>query len=415
MRATYYHLLLAAIVPIGHTVQAYVNQNTCPWSLPSLFLEQYACTPVDITFPDSDLRDQANSHQRNDVGAPGSDIWNTLPDCFGEYCVYTNNNFLGKGISLITTAPNHARVAGLQVPETGLRSSYPKTRIVEIPGKGKGLIATRTIRRGERIMAARPALLVHRNAFRELRLEDIYYLMDTAIDKLPKPRKESYLAQAGTMGGHKITDILFTNSFQIALGDDEDSFHYGNFPDVSVLNHDCRPNLAFFVDQNLTHYTHAVRDIEPGEELTISYLDALQVRSVRQERTRSSLGFSCGCSHCTLSKKESDASDGRLITISQIESELSDFNSKKSSPAMIEKYVALYKKERLEFKIAGAYTLAALNYNLFGKADMAKKYARLSVEAGLLESGPNAADVQQMEMLADAPKSHWSWNMKPHR
>lgn len=174
-------------------------------------------------------------------------------------------------------------------------------------------------------------------------------------------------------------------------------------------------SLAFFIDQNLTHYTHAVRDIKPGDELTISYLDPLQVRSLRQERTRNSLGFSCGCSHCALPKKESDASDGRLLTISRIANELSDFESKALSPAMIEEYVASYRKERLEYKIAEAYTLAALNYNLFGKADMAKKYALLAIEAGLLENGPDAADVQQMKMIADNPKLHWSWNMKPHR
>ncbi|KAI0458791.1 SET domain-containing protein [Xylaria acuta] len=415
MRATWHHSWLTAIVPMGHALQTYIGQDVCSWNSLSSTFEQYACAPVDVTIPRKDMRDQGNFHQRNDAGDPGINIWNTLPDCFGDYCVYTNNNFFGKGISLITTAPNHARVAQMQIPGTVLRSDYEKTRIVEIQGKGKGLVATRTIGRGERIMAARPALLVHRDAFRELPLEDIYHLMETAIDNLPRPRKESYLAQAGTMGGHKITDILFTNSFQMALGGYDDGFHYGNFPEVSLLNHDCRPNLAFFVDQNLTHYTHAVRDIGPGEELTLSYLDALQVRSVRQERSRNSLGFSCSCSHCTLSKKESDASDSRLLTISQIESELSDFNSKTSSPTMIEEYVALYKRERLEFKIAGAYTLAALNYNLFGKAGMAKKYARLSIEAGLFESGPDAADVQQMEILADDPRSHWSWNMKPHR
>jgi uncharacterized protein (DUF849 family) len=129
---------------------------------------------------------------------------------------------------------------------------------------------------------------------------------------------------------------------------------------------------------------------------------------------RNSLGFSCGCSQCTLSKKESDASDDRLLSISRLERELSDFNSKTTSPATIEEYVALYRIERLEYKIAGAYTLAALNYNMLGKAGMAKKYARLSVEAGLLESGPDAADVGQMKNLADDPKSHWSWNVKLH-
>ncbi|KAI0489818.1 SET domain-containing protein [Xylaria cf. heliscus] len=412
MRTISHNVLFTAIVPMGLALQTYIDQNTCSWTSQSLTFDQYMCTPVEVIDSLNGVQDYGVSYQ---AGGPESNIWSTSPDCFGQYCVYTNNDFFGKAISLITTAPNHARVAQITIPERASKSDYENARIVEIPGKGKGLVATRTIRRGERIMAARPALLVHRNVFRELQLEDVYYLMDMAIDNLPKPRQESYLSQAGTMGGHRVTDILFTNSFQIALGDDDDGLHYGNFPEVSILNHDCRPNLAFFIGQNLTHYTHAVRDIRSGEELTISYLDALQVRSVRQERTRNSLGFSCSCPHCSLSKKESDASDSRLLTISRIESELSDFNSKASSPSMIEEYVTLYKQERLEFKIAGAYTLAALNYNLFGKADMAKKYARLSVEAGLLESGPDSADVQQMKILGDDPKSHWSWNMKPHR
>ncbi|KAI0447022.1 hypothetical protein F4803DRAFT_575998 [Xylaria telfairii] len=397
---------------MGHALQTYISQNTYSWNSLSSTFDQYMCTPVGVIDSVKSVQNDGPYHQADD---PESDIWNTSPDCFGQYCVYTNNGFFGKGISLITTALNHGRAAQIRIPETLLQSDYEKARVIDISGKGKGLVAMRTIRRGERIMATSPALLVHRDVFRELLLDDVYYLMDMAVDNLPKPRKERYLAQAGTMGGHKATDILFTNSFQISLGGYDDGLHYGNFPEVSIFNHDCRPNLAFFIDQNLTHYTHAIRDIEPGEELTISYLDALQARSVRQERTRNSLGFSCGCPHCALPKKESDASDHRLLTISQIESELSDFSSKTSSPAMVEEYLTLYGKERLEFKIAGAYTLAALNYNLFGKADMAKRYARLSIEAGLLESGPDFSDVRQMEILADNPKSHWSWNMKPHR
>ncbi|KAI1430315.1 hypothetical protein F5Y12DRAFT_789775 [Xylaria sp. FL1777] len=414
MRAAYLSSLLIAALPTGHTLEADISQDTCPWNRLSSNLDQLVCPRVEVTGSPDNIRDRGSLPIHDTADGPRANIWTISPDCFGEYCVYTNNGFLGKGISLVTTASNHIRVAKIQIPETVSRSGDEKARVVEILGKGRGLVATRMIRRGERIMAMSPALLVHRDAFSELPLEDIYYLLDMAVDNLPKARKESYLAQVGTMGGHKITDILFTNSFQVTLGD-YDSFHYGNFPEVSILNHDCRPNLAFFVDQNMTHYTHAVRDIEPGEELTISYIDALEVRSVRQERARNSLGFSCACSQCSLSRKESDASDARLLAISRMESELSDFSSKASSPAMIEEYVGLYRTEGLEYHISGAYTLAALNYNLFGKASLAEKYARLSVEAGLLESGPDAADVQQMMILADDPKSHWSWNMKPYR
>ncbi|KAI1133680.1 hypothetical protein F5Y10DRAFT_3446 [Nemania abortiva] len=413
MRATCYRSFLTAALPVVHALQSNSGPNTCPWNSLSSIYEQYVCSSVDLINSSDDAQGRGGSHQRNNAGDLERSIWNASPDRFGEYRIYTNNDF-GQGISLITTAKNYDHIKQIQVPEIASRPGHGKTRIVEIPGKGRGLVATRAIRRGERIMAARPALLAHRDAFMDLPLEDIYSLMDMAVNSLPKPRKESYLAQAGTMGGHKITDILFTNSFQVALGD-HDGFYYGNFPDVSIFNHDCRPNLAFFIDQNLTHYTHAVRDIKPGEELTISYLDGLQVRSIRQERMQNSLGFSCGCSHCTLPKKESDASDDRLLAISQIEKELSDFNGKTPSSVTIEEYVSLYRKERLEYKMAEAYTLAALNYNLLGKAGMAKKYARLSVEAALLESGPDAADVAQMKILADSPKSHWSWNMKHYR
>ncbi|GAP84811.2 putative het domain protein [Rosellinia necatrix] len=304
-----------------HAFRAYGGdgQHTCSWGPLSLASEQYMCFPAKGIHAPQDVGDGGGSHRPNGTSNSGDDnIWSASSDCFGEYCVYTNTKFFGNGISLVTTAPNHRRVSQIQVPELTLKSRHENIRTVEIPAKGRGLVATRTIRRGERIMAMGPALLVHRNAFRELEPDDLYYLMDMAVNSLPKSRKEGYLAQAGTMGGHKITDILFTNSFQIALGD-PDGLHYGNFPEASLLNHDCRPNLAFFVDQNLTHHTHAMRDIGPGEELTISYLDALQLRSARQERTRNSLGFACGCSHCTMPREESDASDDRLRAISRIE------------------------------------------------------------------------------------------------
>ncbi|KAI0525847.1 hypothetical protein F5B22DRAFT_256352 [Xylaria bambusicola] len=404
-------LLSAAALPLGYALQADPSRNTCPWSGVSPDFGRFMQFPMDIMeFPD-DVQDPGSFYANSGISSLERNTWRTSPDCFEEYCVYTSDGFFDKGISLITTASNHARVAHIQPPQKGSTSHQEKTRIANIPGKGKGLVATRMIHRGDRIMTTSPALLVHRNAFRELSLEDINYLMDVAVNNLPKSRKESYMSQAGS---RKIIDILFTNSFQVTLGGN-DGFHYGNYPEVSILNHDCRPNMAFYVDNNLTHHTHAVRDIKPGEELTISYVDTLQIRSARQERLRNSLGFSCACSSCTLSKEESNASDNRIRAISRIESELSDFNSKTTSPAMIEEYLSLYRTEGLDNSIAGAYTLAALNYNFFGNAKLAEKYAQLSVEAGQLENGPDAGDVREMIILAKNPKSHWSWNVKPYR
>ena len=43
---------------------------------------------------------------------------------------------------------------------------------------------------------------------------------------------------------------------------------------MSRLNHDCSPNLGYYFDSDtLSHRVYAVRDIFPGEELTISYVE----------------------------------------------------------------------------------------------------------------------------------------------
>lgn len=46
------------------------------------------------------------------------------------------------------------------------------------------------------------------------------------------------------------------------------------FPLVSRLNHECRPNCAYYFDHTtFSHKVIAVCDIVPGEELTISYYE----------------------------------------------------------------------------------------------------------------------------------------------
>lgn len=171
--------------------------------------------------------------------------------------------------------------------------------------------------------------------------------------------------------------------------------------------------MAFYIDQDLVHRTHAIRDILPGEELTISYLDSFKPRSARQLRAKVSWGFECTCPQCRLPKSEADASDARLDAIYHVESQLADFNNKNVTPDMVEELMRLYKEERLEVKMADAYTIAALNYNQFGMTDMAKEYATLSIEQGLLEHGPRAPDIGVMQKLIQDPTKHWSYNRRP--
>ncbi|KAK8049695.1 short/branched chain specific acyl-CoA dehydrogenase [Apiospora phragmitis] len=384
---------------------SYYTEDICPWG-PFHLPFSMSCLASD---PPKSVALQSKLGYNKIATAENS--WSGPHFCLGRFCVWSNDRFGDGGVSVVTTLSSRHRVA--QVSDQSLDGNHDTShfRAVAIPGKGIGLVATRLIRRGEEIMAVRPAVVVHEALVDELGLDSQNTMLDQAAKALPGERRQRLLAQAGELGGYRIADIMFTNSFQVSLGM-EGERHFGNFPEVSRLNHDCRPSLAYYVDQNLTHHTHAVRDIQPGEELSISYLDSFRVRSVRQARTRASWGFSCGCSQCSLPEAEAEASDARLFSIYQVENQLTDLKNANVSTSTIETLIALYKEERLDHKIADAYTLAALNYNTFGVEAMAKEYAKLSLEQGLLEHGHDSEDMEAMRILAADPKSHWIWDTR---
>lgn len=262
-------------------------------------------------------------------------------------------------------------------------------------------------------MTWQPTFMIHRKLTDDLGPEELRYILDAALLKLPAQRRRAFLRQLGQFGGHRVSDIMLTNAFQMDVGGEgEEGHHLGNFPDVSRFNHDCRPNVAFRVDEKLTHRTHAVRDIAAGEELTLSYMNPFETHKIRQQHILGSWGFECTCQHCSMSEEEIDQSDARLYEIDELEAELGDFTSSKASIDMVERLLELYEKERMDVKAHGAYVLAALNYNLFGDAEKAKRFADLAVETGIVEYGESAQDVEAMRTLALDPKGHFTWKKR---
>lgn len=314
----------------------------------------------------------ASENKEEDVCSPDSPPgWTGPHECFESYCIYANRHLAG-GIVAITDATNAKRLAALPdlFPLTTTTTS-PPYRATTIPGKGTGLIATRPIARGEPIMAHQPTYLIHRHL--DATTAPAQHLLSTAVTHhLPAARRAAFLAQMGAT----VSDIMLTNSFQVALLDDEAGHHLGSFPAVSRFNHDCRPNVAFRVDPaTLAHYTHAVRDVAVGEELTLAYMNPLETRAVRQRHVWESWGFRCGCAQCV--EADEQASDARLYEIEALEAKLGVVGQEAVSVAMVERLLELYRVERLHVKMHGPYVLAALNYNLFGDAKKARKYAEL--------------------------------------
>ncbi|KAK4156148.1 SET domain-containing protein 5 [Chaetomidium leptoderma] len=341
--------------------------------------------------------------------------WEEPKQCFTEFCLYSNPD-VDEGMSLLTTNRYAYLVATSPVPKSaGIESTA--YRAAEVPGKGVGLIANRLIRKGEIIMQRPAALLIqstpHLDLDPELR-EEVY---QSAIDQLPAATKARFMSQMGDT----VYDRTEKNAFRIYLdGDRKHSTHLGLFPEVSKINHDCRPNLHYRI-ANLTHTTVAVRDIPAGEELSVSYIYGKSSRSDRQSQLHE-WGFNCTCSQCTLPARESGASDVRIRQIQALEEEIEALMSSSSSsvdtsnkgirPEMGGKLVELFLAERLDAYLAPSYTRAALIYSMFGHEARAREYAGEAVGALEREVGLQARDIESMRRLAENPKAHWSWAVK---
>ncbi|RXM36643.1 Histone-lysine N-methyltransferase SMYD3 [Acipenser ruthenus] len=66
---------------------------------------------------------------------------------------------------------------------------------------------------------------------------------------------------------------------------------------MSLLNHDCDPNCVIvFEGRHLL--LHAVKAIQPEEELTVSYIDVLVPTLERQTQLKKQYCFLCECQRC---------------------------------------------------------------------------------------------------------------------
>lgn len=363
--------------------------------------------------------------------------WSGPHSCAGSYCVYVNPSFAAnRGVAIISDGdtanvlanlPIFIDLAGTKAAELlttaniNIRSQDVDTR--DIPGKGRGLVASRPVQRGQQIMAYTPALVIHRAFVDDLsRLEQLRLLRD-AVSRLPTRTRVVFWKQLGQTheaDDNDILEIIMNNSFNLPLSLSGVNF-IGNFPEVSMYNHDCRPSVAFHLENGLVHRTSAVRTAAAGEELSISYVDSYRARDVRRARTKQNWGFECSCAQCMLPEALRNASDHRLWQIYEVENSLfldkgTVKGKREKEGAVMDKLellLSLYQQEKLlDSHGAVAYKIAALNYNGLRREALTTKYALLALEAFIIEDGAGSHGARDILALLEEPKKHWSWGKR---
>ncbi len=212
-------------------------------------------------------------------------------------------------------------------------------------------VANTTIKRGTRIMALSPVLVVHKDFFEEVRkAADQDRLLDAALKPLPWATRQKFNAQRVEKStGHKVKDAVMGRAFELDMRpsggpqDDANEKHYLNYPEGAAFTHDCRPNLAYHIDGHLAFQAVAARKILPGEELTIVLTDPFSAASSRKGQIKKATGHACTCSQCTGGGniQELKKSDERLKEIKGIEAHLKDHTSEHVTSKMIERLVEL--------------------------------------------------------------------------
>lgn len=120
--------------------------------------------------------------------------------------------------------------------------------------------------------------------------------------------------------GTGLDGVMETNSFSCRFDDGATGDNYlCLFPEVSRVNHACRPNAnAKFSSKTLLMEIRALRDIIPGEEISIAYGQVDLQYEERQKLYTQNWGFACTCELCAASKDAIAESDKRRMRFKQL-------------------------------------------------------------------------------------------------
>jgi len=253
------------------------------------------------------------------------------------------------------------------------------------PGKGLGVFATQLIPRGTPIIIEAPLIsvpvpkLVPGQGFR---LADMITDIETSFQKLTPEQQEEFLQlhdfrfPSETDQSHLLT-IVRSNAYN--TGDDQ----VGLFPKLARINHSCRPNSGnWWSEKEERRIIYAARDIEEGEEITVSYIPLLKTRKERHGRL-AQYGFVCGCEAC----KDGSGDKNRLKIADLLEDLEQKMHSASKKESITKKRIAramslveTVEEEGLSDYLARAYHLVSI-FNKQGKSfGEAEKWAKKELE-----------------------------------
>ncbi|KAK7888373.1 hypothetical protein LTR67_008719 [Exophiala xenobiotica] len=291
----------------------------------------------------------------------------------------------------------------------------PMYAIQQIPGKGKGLVATRKIPIGTRILSEEPIIRFPEAAPDSQTLEAS---IRRQVDLLTPAQRQTFLSMHNIHADDGVSQelgIIRTNA--LPFGDNEPEG--GIFLDACRINHACDNNAQKSWNENIKRHTiHALRDIEKDEEITIYYIAVVNNREARQEALRRKFAFTCSCRLCSWPPDQSQESDRRLDEILKLDGLIGrdGLMGIFSTPLRILRYVdqqiCLYNKQGPnDVGLPRAYLDAAQIVIANGDLARARIFTNRAATGWTILEGDDSSNVLQTRALSQDPSKHQLYGM----
>ncbi|EPT02138.1 hypothetical protein FOMPIDRAFT_1048151 [Fomitopsis schrenkii] len=285
----------------------------------------------------------------------------------------------------------------------------------DIPGKGKGMIATKAILAGELILFEAPLFTLPSSCSNSDVLAELV--------KLAESEQREFFSLSNCHRGRLSPPIGICRTNGLPCGDQstlsgETAERFGLFLLGSRFNSSCVPNVNNYWDDSQQKISfRALRDVDAGEELCICYTELFSPRMELQRKGKLAFGFNCMCTACTLPQTAQKASDERRANIQRLYGEIAECGNNPSLGVRKAKMIIKQLKEEGILEASGAI----FYYDGFqfcasvSDRKNAKQWVKKALDAECLGRGPETPGAQMYRKYLEDPKRHRSFGLLPRQ
>ncbi|XP_074141784.1 histone-lysine N-methyltransferase SMYD1 isoform X2 [Sminthopsis crassicaudata] len=132
----------------------------------------------------------------------------------------------------------------------------------------------------------------HVDNFGEEEQKDLRMDVDSFLNFWP-PQSQQFSMQYIS----HIFGVINCNAFTLSDQRGLQAVGVGIFPNLCLVNHNCWPNCTVIFNNGKIEL-RALGKISEGEELTVSYIDFLNISQERKKQLKKQYYFDCTCEHC---------------------------------------------------------------------------------------------------------------------